>query len=1276
MEEEDWKTQDDESVFRVLTMNIWYQNTVAVELVRQLGPDVVSVQECKGVLHVHGYQSFASGDAIPSEDHPRGNQRQVIVLLRDDLADAAEVIRQVPNREVWVRTHPNPISRGKPLVIGGLHLQPDRPRDHARGIVAWLRERQRTGEREEDFILAGDFNICMTEEQVIEVEEGGFFPSPGLHQTDLAKLFNIAEVLVGKYVTAVASWIGPKGPKRGIDLVAGPGLWANNLIDTHTMPMAPADHFPVMATWNRRVHKLERVDQTPRFTDGEVMRMAKELKETIQKRVAEEIGTPDNIARAVAGPRDFGVSVDALYEKLTGIIVGAGKDIDIFKRRGQSFSLKAERYSLRKRHPKVKTAWEERRKALGKMRRRGVPDVEMRQLWVQATEAKERLHEAIHEALESDMNAYLLQYENDMRQNLRAFYPKSRSLGGGMRKHLRRPTSLQNSDGVLVHGIEAVRVIKDHMSTIVRARDFQNEEWERRHQGYRASLAHVNVNWDGQTQPPSLEDVEFALKHTEASRAGGMDGLIPRVWKLAAEVPTFRARMLKVFQQVWQTGAVPKEWRMGVVIPIPKRGDLSLVGNWRGITLLAVASKVMCRIVSDRLRAVLEPARAISPEQAGFRTGRCCQEQIGVLMEVLQRRRQIQKDTFLCFVDIRQAYDSTHPAVIFTALHRLGIPQQCINLILALRDGEQCVRVGGEFSDVYSAQVGVRQGCTLSPLIFILTMESLIEKLSEDASFGVDATQLGVRLEMVKGANGQLRSRLSSLWYADDGVLIADSISVLQRMVTCTQDWMIMNGFQLSVSKCKVMHVQRGNQGNATVAMARRNEEIHITEGGPALEWVERFLYLGVNVDRTADLRTCADGRLGALYGKLKEVKQRFIRNRKLSPLSKIRFIKGEPERAGLYSSEVWAQVSTINRHPASKTLKRMMQRCLFDHFGHTHGDVLQEETRGSDLVAMAEMAQMGFIFRWWFETGDARKNTWMYALLQTATGRHTWMASALATAQQKGLERYRDDNVKGWQDHVLQLQREQRRERIGSISTHSVITRRYAELVQVEDPEYKTLILSRVGDIIGHRLLMRMRTGTFMHVAWATRRAIVIRNILSGPGEPAELQPATVSHKCIVCQSEDEDDSVDHALWQCTAHNEARQTFLRELRGVLTAEQRMWFLGAEGKQRSFFVLGGAVQGRAHLGVHKRRLLVQCATKFARQVHNSRSPVIMGHFRTCLGDRWGRMNGRPDEDGIIRMGRDMAEAEIHGEVRDHEYFGMDPVGGGWEEFKEGEDGPI
>ena len=78
--------------------------------------------------------------------------------------------------------------------------------------------------------------------------------------------------------------------------------------------------------------------------------------------------------------------------------------------------------------------------------------------------------------------------------------------------------------------------------------------------------------------------------------------------------------LVKLLNKIKESGMIPSEWKNVVIVKIPKKGDLSDCGNWRGITLSPIALKIFCKVQLNRIEPVLDGV--LREEQAGFRKGR------------------------------------------------------------------------------------------------------------------------------------------------------------------------------------------------------------------------------------------------------------------------------------------------------------------------------------------------------------------------------------------------------------------------------------------------------------------------------------------------------------------------------------------------------------------------------------------------------------------------------------------------------------------------------
>ena len=112
--------------------------------------------------------------------------------------------------------------------------------------------------------------------------------------------------------------------------------------------------------------------------------------------------------------------------------------------------------------------------------------------------------------------------------------------------------------------------------------------------------------------------------------------------------------LLIICNKIWQTGEWPTPWTQPLVITLPKKGNLHLRQNYRTISLITHPSKVILRILLNRLKPQAE--EIIKEEQAGFRAGRSTTEQIFNLRILCEKYLQHQQSLYHVFVDLKKAF--------------------------------------------------------------------------------------------------------------------------------------------------------------------------------------------------------------------------------------------------------------------------------------------------------------------------------------------------------------------------------------------------------------------------------------------------------------------------------------------------------------------------------------------------------------------------------------------------------------------------------------------
>ncbi|CAI9743510.1 Hypothetical predicted protein [Octopus vulgaris] len=151
---------------------------------------------------------------------------------------------------------------------------------------------------------------------------------------------------------------------------------------------------------------------------------------------------------------------------------------------------------------------------------------------------------------------------------------------------------------------------------------------------------------------PSLEEVKIAITAMKNNKAAGPDGIPPEIYKLGGDFVQHQLHQLLV--KIWTNEVVPSDFRDANIITIYKRkGDRSECGNYRGISLLATAGKILARILNNRLRTLSE--RILPETQTGFSPSRSTTDMIFTLRQLQEKCREQHQPLYLAFIDLSKA---------------------------------------------------------------------------------------------------------------------------------------------------------------------------------------------------------------------------------------------------------------------------------------------------------------------------------------------------------------------------------------------------------------------------------------------------------------------------------------------------------------------------------------------------------------------------------------------------------------------------------------------
>ena len=268
-------------------------------------------------------------------------------------------------------------------------------------------------------------------------------------------------------------------------------------------------------------------------------------------------------------------------------------------------------------------------------------------------------------------------------------------------------------------------------------------------------------------------------------------------------------------------GVVPDKWKVAKVIPIHKKGDKLDFNNYRPISLLPCASKVMERVVQRQLLDYLKCHSLLSQNQSGFRPKHSTVTALAAVTD--DWFYSIDKGNYIgtIFVDLQKAFDMVDHLILVSKLESMGVTGVELQWFKHYLSNRRIrTSVNNVLSDERLTTKGVPQGSLLGPLLFIICINDI------NSAFNTCKVHL----------------------YADDTVIYYSHTNpkvvenVLNKEINSLDAWMNKNNLKINYDKTVCMLL-------GTHDMLKKQPLLNIKIKEQQLSQVKSFKYLGVHVD-------------------------------------------------------------------------------------------------------------------------------------------------------------------------------------------------------------------------------------------------------------------------------------------------------------------------------------------------------------------------------------------------------------------------------------------
>jgi hypothetical protein len=428
------------------------------------------------------------------------------------------------------------------------------------------------------------------------------------------------------------------------------------------------------------------------------------------------------------------------------------------------------------------------------------------------------------------------------------------------------------------------------------------------------------------------EQVLAKLKNLDPNKACGADKIHPMILKNCAEA--FALPITLIFRSSLASSQLPIQFRSANVTPLYKKGDKTIPGNYRPVSLTSVVCKIMESIIRERIEKYLYKNNLIAKQQHGFVKGKSCTTNLLETLDYISFLvdKGVAVDSIM--LDFAKAFDTVPHRRLIAKLKAYGIDGLVLKWIEAfLKDRRQRIIQGNIVSEWVEIFSGVPQGSVIGPLLFVIYINDLPDILVNMSKLYADDTKI-----------------LSEISSVDSGRKLQYD---LDRAYEWTQNWLL----KFNINKCVVMHFGTNN----------KKQQYHINGIQLAESDMERDLgvIFSTNLKWKNQVITAANT-ANQMLGRIKKSFVHF--DHKLLNLLYKTFIRPLLEFAiPVWSPYMKGDIDTIERvqHRATKLVHSISNLCYEDRIRELGLTTLSERRQRGDMIQLFKiMHKMEYLDR------------------------------------------------------------------------------------------------------------------------------------------------------------------------------------------------------------------------------------------------------------------------------------------------------------------------
>ena len=412
----------------------------------------------------------------------------------------------------------------------------------------------------------------------------------------------------------------------------------------------------------------------------------------------------------------------------------------------------------------------------------------------------------------------------------------------------------------------------------------------------------------------------------------------------------------------------PIKLACSLLFSIPKKGNLCLPQNFRGIQMLPMLGVLYDRILYGRLEKWLN----IHEEQTGFQKGKSTTHQIFTIRILIELAKYMKITLYIGCFDIEKAFDKVSRYILLKKLITYGIGHCMLNALKSIYSRTSCIlSMKGKYSTAFPTESGIRQGAASSSLLFIAFINDLIDFIKENCD------------------SEPLIDSLHCLLHADDTLIISTSRSLFIKKCNLMNEYFDNNQLRLNL----------GKSGYMIIKGKKEDMKCRIELNKGHLNYKKELTYLGVIIGDTGRLKEDIINSLEDKRGNVTIKFTNFCAKNFLAPLKiKLKVLKSCVVSSLLYSCETWSHYIPdkieVTYRTGIKTALNIRKNCC--------NEVLYIESGMYPLVCDVKKRQLKF---WKSINSDVNQLPYIQRLVQLGINANLPFLSHYIELERKHLE-------------------------------------------------------------------------------------------------------------------------------------------------------------------------------------------------------------------------------------------------------------------------------